>query len=54
MTLSQNDYSKKFRIDFLDIVIGNKLCYTGSTNDLKRWSVVFTTETEELITDMND
>ncbi len=39
--------SKKFRIDFLDMVIGKKMCYTGSENNLAKWCVAFTAETEE-------
>lgn len=39
--------SEKFRIDFLDMVIGNNLCYTSEEIKLARWCKVFTSKSEE-------
>ncbi len=38
---------EKFRIDFLDMVIGKQIYYTNSENKLARWCKVFTSTTKE-------
>ncbi len=39
--------SEKFRIDFVDMVIGSKLCYTDSESNLTKWCFAFTTQKKE-------
>ncbi len=39
--------SEKFRIDFVDMVIGSKLCYTDGESNLTKWCYAFTTKKKE-------